>query len=192
MPLAALTAWQALFDVSDLRAGQTVLVHAAAGGVGQFAVQLAHWAGARVLGTASARNAEFVRALGADEVIDYTSTPFEDVAAAVDVVLDAVGGETLERSLAVVRPGGSLVSIAGQPDAAEAERLGIGAQRILVHPDGRRLRIIGALLDAGSLKVDVEAVFPIADVADAHVRSEGRHTRGKLVLDVSPALAAAR
>ena len=117
LPLAALTAWQALFETTDLQAGQTVLIHAAAGGVGHIAVQLAKWKGARVIGTASARNEAFLRELGVDRVIDYNQTRFEDVAGDVDVVLDGVGGEIQERSWGVLKPGGMLASIRGRPSA---------------------------------------------------------------------------
>jgi NADPH:quinone reductase-like Zn-dependent oxidoreductase len=116
VPLAALTAWQALFDTADLSRGQKILIHAAAGGVGSFAVQLAKWKGAHVLGTASARNREFLLGIGADEVIDYTTTPFEDAAVDVDVVLDAMGGDSRERSWKTLKSGGILVSIVGPPD----------------------------------------------------------------------------
>jgi len=120
-PLVALTAWQALFDVAQLQAGQTLLVHAAAGGVGHVAVQLAKWRGARVIGTASARNADFLRGLGVDQVIDYTHERFEDIARDVDVVLDTQGEETQRRSFAILKPGGMLVSIAETPDKALAQ-----------------------------------------------------------------------
>src|SRR5713226_6487213 len=122
VPLSALTAWQALFDHAHLAAGQSVLIHGAAGGVGVFAVQLAHWAGAHVIATASARNRDFLHELGANEVIDYTTTRFEDVVHAVDLVFDTVGGDTLERSWTVVKQGGVLVSIVSpQPPADVAK-----------------------------------------------------------------------
>src|SRR5512133_998064 len=118
VPLSALTAWQALFDHAHLAVGQTVLIHGGAGGVGVFAVQLAHWVGARVIATASARNRIFLRELGADEVIDYTTTRFEEVVQGVDLVFDTVGGDTLQRSWLVIRPGGVLVSIVSPPPPA--------------------------------------------------------------------------
>src|SRR5690242_18553474 len=123
-PLVSLTAWQALFEVAQLQAGQTLLVHAAAGGVGHVAVQLGSWRGARVLGTASAQNADFLRDLGVDQVIDYTHERFEDAARAVDVVLDTQGGTTQRRSLAVLKQGGMLVSIAETPNQALAQEYG--------------------------------------------------------------------
>src|SRR6185437_10697964 len=133
-PLVALTAWQALFDVAQLQAGQTLLVHAAAGGVGHVAVQLAKWRGAQVIGTASARNADFLRGLGVDQVIDYTHERFEDAARAVDVdvVLDTQGEETQRRSFTVIKPGGMLVSIAQMPDEALAQQYGVRTARIRV------------------------------------------------------------
>lgn len=180
LPLAVLTAWQALFETADLRAGQRVLIHAAAGGVGHLAVQLARWKGAHVIGTASARNAEFVRHLGADEVVDYTAGPFEDAVRDVDLVLDCVGGDVLQRSPAVVRPGGRLVTIAGAPP----ETPGITSTRILVRPSGSQLREIAALVDAGELRVNVDATFPLAEAAAAHRAVETGRTRGKVVLTI--------
>ena len=122
VPIAAQTAWQGLFDHGHLERGQTVLIHAAAGGVGTFAVQLAHWKGARVLATASAANADYVRGLGADQVIDYKATRFESVAKNVDLVLDLAGGETQQRSFSVLKPGGRLVSTVQPPSKEEAAR----------------------------------------------------------------------
>ena len=127
VPVGALTAWRALFDVADLQPGQRILVQGAAGGVGSFAVQLARWKGAHVIGTASASNLDFVRSLGAEEVIDYQATPFETVVHDLDVVLDTVGGDVQDRSLPVLRPGGLFVTIAGQPPQEEAQKRGVRA-----------------------------------------------------------------
>lgn len=184
LPLVALTAWQALFDRGDVQAGQRVLVHAAAGGVGSIEVQLAKWKGAYVIGTASAKNADFVRSLGADEVIDYTTTRFEDAAGEADLVLDNVGGETLERSFAVVKAGGKLVSIAGNPDEAKAKVQGIHVFRFLVEPNADQLEQIAALVDAGTLKPVASTVFPLEQTRQAHELSETRHLHGKIVLQV--------
>ncbi|HEX2914691.1 MAG TPA: NADP-dependent oxidoreductase [Chloroflexia bacterium] len=185
VPLVALTAWQALFDAAKLAPGQTVLVHAAAGGVGSMAVQLAHNAGARVIGTASAKNAEFVRGLGADEVIDYTTTRFEEAVQGVDVVLDTVGGETLDRSYGVLKPGGILLSLVAQPDQARAEVAGIRALQYSVHPNAAQLQQIAELLEAGQLKTEVSQVLPITEAGRALAQSEARHIRGKLVLKIA-------
>lgn len=182
LPLVALTAWQALFDTARLGAGETVLVHAAAGGVGHVAVQLARWKGARVVGTASAPNHDLVRSLGADEVVDYTTTRFEDVAHGVDVVLDPVGGDVLERSLDVLRPGGRLVSLVADPDAERAAGRGVEASRILVHPDAAQLADVAALVEAGALLPVVGAELSLAEAAEAHRLGEQGHNRGKTVL----------
>lgn len=184
VPLAALTAWQALFEVADLQPGQTVLIHAAAGGVGTFAGQLAKAKGARVIGTASERNHEFLRSIGADEVIDYRKVRFEDVVKDVDVVLDAVGGETLERSYAVVKKGGIVVTIAGRPAEEKAAASGVRAKWFLVRPDGGQLAEIARMIEAGTVRPVVSEVFPLAEAARAHEQSQAGHTRGKIVLRV--------
>jgi NADPH:quinone reductase-like Zn-dependent oxidoreductase len=190
VPLAALTAWQALVDTARLRSGQRVLIHAAAGGVGHLAVQFARHLGAHVLGTARAGSHGWLTKLGADELIDYTAVRFEDAASDVDVVLDLVGDahdHTSTRSLDVLRPGGLLVAVpAGvSPElAAAAEAQGKRVSPFLVEPDGPALTTIGALIDAGEVAVEVEEVFPLEQVAQAHTRGETNRTRGKLVLSV--------
>jgi NADPH:quinone reductase-like Zn-dependent oxidoreductase len=181
-PLVTLTAWQALFEVAQLQAGQTLLVHAAAGGVGHAAVQLAKWRGARVIGTASAHNADFLRGLGVDQVIDYTHERFEVAAQAVDVVLDTQGEETQRRSFAVLKPGGMLVSIAETPDEALAQRYGVRTARIRVRPSGKQMAQIAQLLESGNLHVEIARTFPLSEAAEAHRLSETGHTRGKIVL----------
>ena len=184
VPAAGLTAWQAL-EASGLQAGQTILIHGAAGGVGTFAVQFALAKGARVLGTASANNAAFLHELGVAEVIDYTATRFEDVARDVDVVLDTIGGEVLERSWAVLRPGGTLVTIAGQVDPAAAEARGVRGIFVMTAPNaGAQLTEIAALIDAGSVQPVVSTILPLAEARAAHEFSESGHTRGKIVLRV--------
>lgn len=185
VPLAALTAWQAMFDTAGLTQGQTVLIHGAAGGVGHLAVQLAKAKGARVIGTASERNHEFLKTIGCDEVIDYRTTRFEDVVKDVDVVLDTVGGDTLERSYAVVKKGGFVVSIVGEPSQEKARERGVRTGRILVKPDGAQLTEIGALIDAGKVRPEVSHTFPLAEAAKAHEQSRTGHTRGKIVLKVA-------
>jgi NADPH:quinone reductase-like Zn-dependent oxidoreductase len=181
-PLVALTAWQALFEVAQLQAGQTLLVHAAAGGVGHVAVQLATWRGAHVIGTASAHNADFLRGLGVDQVIDYTRERFDEVARDVDVVLDTQGDETQRRSFAVLKPGGVLVSITETPDEALAQTYGVRTARIRVHPSGEQMAQIAQLLEHGNLRVEVACTLPLSEAAEAHRLSETGHTRGKIVL----------
>jgi NADPH:quinone reductase-like Zn-dependent oxidoreductase len=187
VPLAALTAWQALFDTAHLDKGQTVLIHAGAGGVGHFAIQLAKWKGAHVIATASKDNLDFLKQLGADEAIDYRNQKFEDVAKDVDVVLDSIGGDTQQRSFSVLKKGGMLVSIVGRPGAQKASDAGVRAAGILVKPNSDELARIAKLIDDGQVKPIVSKTFPLADVAQAHELSETGHARGKIVLVVSDA-----
>lgn len=188
VPIAALTAWQTLFDAAPgyqgahLQPGQTVLVHAAAGGVGSFAVQLAKDHGARVIGTCSGDHAAYVRSLGADEVIDYQKTHFEEVVRDVDVVLDLVGGEVQARSWGVLKQGGILVSTT-QPPAA-AKKNGVRGGFVLVQPSADELRSIATMIDAGKLRVEVSKVFPLAEARAAQELSRAGHVRGKIVLRV--------
>lgn len=185
VPLAALTAWQALFEHGGLEAGQGVLIHAAAGGVGSFAVQLARWKGARVIGTASARHHEYLKDLGCDHVIDYTATRFEDVVRDVDVVLDTQAGETRARSWQVLKKDGILVTILGPgPTPEEAASHGVRSALFLVRGDAAQLREIARLIDSGAVKVHVDAVFPLAEAGRAHALSATNHVRGKIVLKV--------
>jgi NADPH:quinone reductase-like Zn-dependent oxidoreductase len=186
LPLVALTAWQALFDTADLQPGETALIHAGAGGVGSVAIQLAKWRGARVITTASQRNHEFLRSLGADIVIDYTTQRFEDVARDVDVVLDAVGGETQIRSLETLRDGGRLVGLLGLTRAALNPGRGIQATAILVDPDSAQLARIATLVDDGRLRPIVSHRLPLDQAPEAHRQSETGRTRGKIVLEVRP------
>jgi NADPH:quinone reductase-like Zn-dependent oxidoreductase len=183
VPLAALTAWQALFEAGKLSEGQTVLIHGAAGGVGHFAVQFARRAGARVLATASARNQEFVSLLGADEVIDYGAARFEEAADGVDVVLDTVGSETQERSFEVLRERGRLISIVSEPSQDLAESKNVHAQLLVARPDGELLARICKMLDRGEVSPTVEVVLPLAEAQRAHELIESGHTRGKIVLE---------
>ena len=189
LPLAALTAWQGLIDTAKLEAGQRVLVHAAAGGVGHLAVQIAKSRGAYVIGTASAAKHEFVRGLGADELIDYHTADFVDVLRndPVDVVFDPVAGDYSARSLEVLKDGGALVSIlAVGPEAAkEAERRGIPSGFTLVEPDRLGLTALAELVEQGRLRVEIDSVFPLARAADAHRRGETNRAQGKIVLSVS-------
>jgi NADPH:quinone reductase-like Zn-dependent oxidoreductase len=185
IPLACLTAWQAIFDTAGLSAGQRILIHAAAGGVGSFAVQLAKWKGAYVIGTASGRNQSFLRDLGVDEPIDYEKTRFEDLVQEVDVVFDTIGGDTQERSWKVLKKGGFLVSIVAPPSAEEAARNGVRQAFVWMAPNGPELTEIAALVDTGILKPIVETVLPLASARRAHELSQTGHARGKIVLRVA-------
>ncbi len=187
LPLAALTAYQALVDTADIRPGQRVLIHAAAGGVGHLAVQIAKARGAHVIGTASAAKHDFLRSLGADEVIDYREADFTEAAGPVDVVLDTIGGDTLSRSLDVVREGGTIVSILPPVDpatvAAAAER-GIRLAVMIVEADHAGMREIAALAESGKLRAHIAATFPLEQAAKAHEMGETGRTQGKIVLEV--------
>jgi NADPH:quinone reductase-like Zn-dependent oxidoreductase len=185
VPLAALTAWQALVDAAQLRSGQTVLIHAAAGGVGSFAVQLAKARGAKVIATASAVNIGVVMALGADQFVDYTRTRFEDVAKAVDVVFDTIGGETQARSWAVLKPGGILVSVISPPSEATAAEQGVRSAFVFMQPNGSQLEAIAHLIDQGQMKPIIHTVLPLYEARQAQVISQGGHVRGKIVLHVA-------
>ena len=184
IPLTSLTAWQSLFDVGGLRSGQKVLIHAAAGGVGHFAVQLAKWKGAYVIGTASEKNHEFLSSIGADKTIDYEKTRFEDVVHDVDMVFDTIGGETQERSWRTLNKGGILVSIIRRPTEEEAARYGARQGYVFVQPNGEELTKIAELVDSGKVKPYVQTVLPLAEARRAQELSETRHTRGKIVLKV--------
>ncbi|WP_169541696.1 NADP-dependent oxidoreductase [Nocardiopsis halophila] len=188
VPLAALTAWQALVDTADLKAGQKVLVHAAAGGVGHFAVQIAKARGAYVVGTASAPKHDFVKSLGADEVIDYREQDFAEAVSGADVVLDTVGADTAPRSLEVLRPGGIVVSILPTGTdrlASEARERGVRGTEMVVEHDQAGMRAIGALADSGALRPEIAGVFPLEKAADAHREGDTGRVQGKLVLSVS-------
>jgi NADPH:quinone reductase-like Zn-dependent oxidoreductase len=184
IPLASLTAWQALYDAAKLTAGQTVLIHGAAGGVGTFAVQFAKLKGARVIGTASKKNHEFLRSLGADEMIDYTTTKFEDVVQGVDAVLDTITGETADRSWQVIKKGGVYVSILAPPSREKAAAREVRAEHVFVQAKVDELDEIGKLVDAGKVRVIIEKVFPLAEAPAAQESNATGHTRGKIVLRV--------
>jgi NADPH:quinone reductase-like Zn-dependent oxidoreductase len=182
VPLAALTAWQALFDHAQLTAGQRVLIHGAAGGVGTYAVQLARNRGAHVIVTASSRNFDFLRELGADELIDYSTERFEEKARDLDAVLDCIGGETTDRSLPLLRKGGALISIVDVPSKEKAAQLGVRGLFFIVEPNRGQLIEIGKLIDAGKLKPIVDAVFPLEKARAAFEQALRSHNRGKVVL----------
>jgi NADPH:quinone reductase-like Zn-dependent oxidoreductase len=181
IPLAALSAWQALFDHGRLARGERVLVHGATGGVGHFAIQLARVRGAQVIAPVSSANVEPARELGADEVIDTAKARFEDVVDAVDLVLDTAGGERLERSPAVLRRGGRLVSVAEEPPPEE----GISTAYFVVEPNREQLIELAALVDRGDLRPAIDRVFALADAREAFERSLSPGGRGKIVLRVA-------
>jgi NADPH:quinone reductase-like Zn-dependent oxidoreductase len=184
VPVGALTAWQALFDTAKLQENQKVLIHAASGGVGSMAVQLAKAKGAYVIGTASARNADFVRELGVDEFIDYQSTPFETVVHDVDVVLDTIGSDTQVRSFGVLRKDGFLVSIVELPSPELTTQHGVRSAMLPAQPNAAQLNEITELIDSGKLKPFVETVLPLSEARQAHEMSQSGRTRGKIVLQV--------
>jgi len=188
LPLASLTAWQALVDTADVRPGHRVLIHAAAGGVGHLAVQIAKARGAHVIGTASAAKHDLLRSLGADELIDYRTQNFAETIRDVDIVLDTLGGANWAQSLRTLRPGGRLVSILPLDDTfphEEAEAAGVQAGFMLVEPDQQGLREITKLVEGGRLRVIVDTVFPLEDAAGAHTLGEAGRTTGKIVLSVT-------
>jgi NADPH:quinone reductase-like Zn-dependent oxidoreductase len=180
--VGTLTSWQAIFDTANLQAGQRILITGASGGVGSMAVQLAKAIGAIVIATASGKNEEFVRNVGADEFVDYTREKFEEKVREVDVVYDTVGGDTLERSFTTLRRGGCLVTTVAPPSDEKAEKLGVRASMVGVEPSGRQLREINRLIAAGKLKTHVATVLPLAEVRKAHQLSESGRTRGKIIL----------
>lgn len=183
IPLAALTAWQALVDTADVREGQRVLVHAAAGGVGHLAVQIAKARGAYVIGTASSPKHDLLRRLGVDEPVDYRETDFAETVRDVDVVLDTIGGDYRERSLRTMRRGGVLVAVArGSAGAADPGELGIRVEQLLVEPDWHAMKEIAALVEAGRLRAEIDTVLPLAEAAKAHERGETNRVTGKIVL----------
>ncbi|GAA1055320.1 NADPH:quinone reductase [Agromyces luteolus] len=191
IPCAALTAWGAVVDVARAHDGQRMLIHAGAGGVGHFAVQLAAYFGAQVTATGSPRNADFLRSLGAQHVIDHTSERFEEVAGEQDVVIDLIGNvidDTGTRSLDVIRRGGLVVNVPTKSwptMAEEAAARGIRSTGFVVSPDARTLSVISRLVDDGAIRVHVDEVFPLEQGETAHTRLGGGHVRGKLVLRVA-------
>lgn len=184
VPIGALTAWQGLLDRAKMQSGERVLIHGAAGAVGLFAVQLAHLHGAYMIATASARNMEFVKRLGADEVIDYKTSRFEDQVGNVDIVFDAVGGETLDRSWAVLKPGGRMVTIAADSEGTKDQR--VKDAFFIVEPNQKQLLELAKLLDAGTLKAFVCAVVPLEEASVAYSRAvRDKRGYGKVVIAVS-------
>lgn len=186
VPVIAVTAWQALFDEARLKARQSVLIHGGAGNVGAYAVQLARIAGLKVLATSGSRDIDYVKGLGADLVIDYATSRFEDAGKGVDAVIDLVGGETQVRSFDVLKPGGSLISAVSPPDQERAKRHGVTARFFLVGVTTDRLAALAGMIDAGQLATNVGSVLPLAAARTAHEMLEGvrPRQRGRIVLEV--------
>jgi NADPH:quinone reductase-like Zn-dependent oxidoreductase len=185
VPLAGLTAWQGLFRYGELKAGQRVLIHGGAGGVGHFAIQFAKVRGAYVITTVSGQHIDFVRGLGADEVIDYKAQRFEDVVKDVDLVYDLIGGETQERSWNVLRRGGAMVSTLAEPSQEKARAHGVRAMRYTCKENGGELEEIGRLIDEGKVKPKIARTFGLAEAASAQDFVEQGHTEGKVVLKIA-------
>jgi NADPH:quinone reductase-like Zn-dependent oxidoreductase len=185
VPLAALTAWQALIDTAKLSAGQTVLIHGGSGGVGSFAIQIAKARGAKVIATASTANQDLLKQLGADVAIDYTKTKFEDVAQGVDVVLDPVGRDTLARSYGVVKKGGIIISLVSNVDKAELRKYEIRGTPIGVKPDAAELAEITQMIEQKKLRPIVSQIFPLTEGAKADEKAATHHTRGKMVIKIA-------
>src|SRR6184192_2032936 len=185
VPLAALTAWQSLFDTAQLQPSQRVLIHAGSGGVGQLAVQLAKWKGTYVFATASTKNQDLLRKLGVDEPIDYTQQRFEEIARKIDIVLDTLGGETQERSWSVLKKGGNLVSLVQPPSEEKAKELGVRAALLGARPSGEQLSEIAKIIDWGKLAPIINRILPLSEARRAHELSQSGHTHGKITIRVS-------
>jgi NADPH:quinone reductase-like Zn-dependent oxidoreductase len=185
IPVAGLTAWQALFDRGGLQGGQTALVAGAAGGVGHFAVQFAKVAGGRAIGTGSARNRDFVLGLGADEYVDYTQEEVGEAVTGADVAIDTVGGDTTASLVPAVREGGILVTIASAPPEEAARERGVRAELLIMSPQTEQLARIAERVAGGEVRVEIAEAMPLADVKRAHELSESGHVRGKLVLTLT-------
>jgi NADPH:quinone reductase-like Zn-dependent oxidoreductase len=182
IPVAGLTAWQALFDRAGLQRGQRALIAGAAGGVGHFAVQFAGHAGAHAIGTGSTHSRDFVLGLGAERFVDYTQEDVSESVSGVDVAFDTVGGETTQTLLATLREDGMLVTIASAPPEQEAAERGVRAELLVMSPSSEQLARIAELVGAGEVRVEIAQTFPLAEVQQAHALSESGHTRGKLIL----------
>jgi NADPH:quinone reductase-like Zn-dependent oxidoreductase len=185
IPVGATTAWQGLFDHGNLQAGQTVLIQGASGGVGLFAVQFAHWKGAHVIATTSTANVDFVRSVGADTVIDYKTTSIEQSVHDVDLVYDTVGAPTLASSVQAVKQGGTLVTIAGQPDEEKTRQRNIRVERFSAQVSAQLLTTFARMIEEGQLKVVTEATYHITNADQAHAHSKSGHGRGRVVLHVA-------
>lgn len=184
VPLAGLTAWQGLYELANIEAGEQVLIHGGSGAVGQFAIQLAKLRGATVYTTTSARNTDLVLSLGADHAIDYQQVDFSELRD-MDVVLDTIGGEVQDKSWKTIKPGGRLLSIVQTPDEAVAASHGVTASFYFIEPDRSQLEEMARLADAGKLVVNIDSEFSLDQVADAHERSESGRAQGKIIINVA-------
>jgi NADPH:quinone reductase-like Zn-dependent oxidoreductase len=185
IPVGATTAWQGLFDAGKLEAGQRVLIQGAAGGIGLFAVQFARWKGAQVLATTSGANVDFVRSLGAETVIDYTTTALESVVHDVDLAFDTVGGSTLETSVQALKRGGTLVAIGSQPDVRQVQEREILVASARTQIGSELLETFAHLLDNGQIRVVIKKIFPLSQVSQAHELGQQGHGRGRIVLHIA-------
>jgi NADPH:quinone reductase-like Zn-dependent oxidoreductase len=183
-PVSVLAAWRSLFDLGHLQSGQRTLIHGGSGGVGHFAVQLAKWKGAHVIATASRKNQELLRKLGADEIVDYTTQKFEEVAEKVDLVLDTIGGDTQERSWCVINKGGALISLVQPPSEQKARQFRVRGIMCSVQPNGAQLSKIAKLIDSAKLKPIIDRILPLSEARRAHELSQDAHIRGKIILRV--------
>jgi NADPH:quinone reductase-like Zn-dependent oxidoreductase len=184
LPLASITAWSSVIDRGEIRAGQSILIHAGSGGVGSIAVQLTKWKGAYVISTTSAANLDLVKSLGADEVIDYQSTDFKDVVKNVDVVFDTIGGQVQDDSWSVLKAGGILVSVVHPPTETRAGKTGVRGSFVRIRPNASILRQLAKLVDDGVVRPVVEAEFSLKNIQKAHELSESGHAQGKIVIHV--------
>jgi NADPH:quinone reductase-like Zn-dependent oxidoreductase len=187
VPLAALTAWQSLFNLGQLQFGQRILIHGGSGGVGHFAVQLAKWKGAYVIATASTKNQELLRKLGADETIDYTTRKFERIVEKIDIVLDTIGGETQERSWRVLNNDGVLISLVQPASDQKAKQFSVRGVMCRVQPDSAQLSKIAKLIDSAKLRPTINRILPLGEARRAHELSQSGHIHGKIVLRVKDA-----
>ena len=184
VPLAGLTAWQAMYEISNVQPGERVLIHAGSGAVGQFAIQLAKLRGAFVYTTTSAKNTELVLSLGADQVINYQQEDFSELRG-LDIVFDTLGGDTLAKSWATLKQGGRIVSVVENPDELKAKELGIKAAFCFVQPNAEQLTKLAQLADAGKFKVNIDSEFPLEQVDQAHLRSESGRAQGKIIINIA-------
>ncbi len=185
VPVGATAAWQGLFDAGALEAGQRVVIQGAAGGVGLFAVQFAKWKGARVIATTSHKNVDFVRSLGAETVVDYTTAALAEVVHDVDLVFDTVGGSALQESVKVVKRGGTVVSVAGQPTAESVQERDVRFTSFYTQINNERLQTFTRLIDEGQIQVAIEKVFPLSEARRAQEWSQRGHGRGRIVLHIA-------
>lgn len=185
VPLAALTAWQSIFDLANLESGQRILITGASGGVGSMAVQLAKAKGAFIIGTASGKNEDFVKNLGADQFVDYTKQDFAEVVKDVDVVFDTVGGDTEARAFQTLKKGGFLVSAAQPPSEEKAAQYGVKVAMVQAQPNVEQFNEINRLIESGNVKTHVQTVLPLAEIKQAHELSKTGRTRGKIVLKIA-------